>query len=86
MKTSKQKLYIEMESFFRLVKLKAHFKDQHNENERIVLKKLKDHTDITITKADKGGAKVFMDVEDYVNEAHRQLNDKDHYKKMNEDH
>ena len=29
-KTKKQKLYIEMESFFRLVKLKAYFKDQYN--------------------------------------------------------
>ena len=30
-KTNKQKLYIEMESFFRLVKLKTHFDNQHNE-------------------------------------------------------
>ena len=30
-KTNKQKLYIEMASFFRLVKLKSHFKDQYNE-------------------------------------------------------
>ena len=30
-KTNKQKLYIELESFFKLVKLKAHFKDQYKE-------------------------------------------------------
>ena len=30
-KTNKQKLHIKMESFFRLVKIKAHFKDQYHE-------------------------------------------------------
>ena len=30
-KTNKQKLYIEIDPFFRLVKLKAHFKDQYSE-------------------------------------------------------
>ena len=35
------------------------------------MKELSDHTDIIITKADQGGAVVIMDVEDYVNEAHR---------------
>ena len=39
-------------------------------------------TDIIITKADKGGAVVIMDVKDYINKAHRQLI-KDHYKNLN---
>ena len=130
-KTNKQNLCIEMESFFRLVKLKTHFKDQYNEklnaedqsfkpqsnkkwkpnknrqiietyiaaaerelkqqrdisdnkgqknlskSERIALKELSDLTDIIITKADKGGTVVIMDANDYINEAHHQLNIKD---------
>ena len=125
-KTNKQNLYIEMEPSFRLIKLKAHFKDQYNEKSnkedqifkhhskkkwtpnknhhtietyieaterehkqqgdisktkgysnlskggRIAMKELSDHTEIIITKADKGGAVVIMDVKDYINEAHRQ--------------
>ena len=49
------------------------------------MKELSDHTDIIITKADQGGAVVIMDVEDYINEAHRQLNNKDHYEILNKD-
>ena len=43
------------------------------------MKELSHHTDIIITKADKEGAVVIMDAKDYINEAHRQLNNKDHY-------
>ena len=53
--------------------------------ERIAMKELGDHTDIIITKADKGGAAVIMDVKYYINEAHRQLNSKDHCKILNKD-
>ena len=56
-----------------------------SKDERIAMKELSDHTDIIITKADKGGAVVFMDVKNYINEAHRQLNNKDHYKILNKD-
>ena len=49
------------------------------------MKELSDNTDIIITKADKGGAVVIMDVKDYINEAHRQLNNKGHYKISNKD-
>ena len=49
------------------------------------MKELSDHTDIIITKADKGGAVVIMNVKDYINEAHRQLNNKDDYKILNKD-
>ena len=128
-----------MRTFFRLVKLKAHFKDQYNEklnpadqifkpqsnkkwtthknhhtiekyieaterelkqqgdisdnkgynnlskSERIAMKELSDHTDIITTKGNKGGAAVIMDVEHYINEAHRQLNNRDHYNILNKD-
>ena len=56
-----------------------------SKDERIAMKELSDHTDIIITKADKGGAVVFMDIKNYINEAHRQLNNKDHYKILNKD-
>ena len=49
------------------------------------MKELSDHKDIIITKAAKRGAVVIMDVEDYINEAHRQLNNKDRYKMLNKD-
>ena len=35
-----------------------------------------DRDDIIITKADKGGAVVIIDVEDYITEAEYQLNNK----------
>ena len=55
-----------------------------SKGERIAMKKLSDHTDIIITKADKRGV-VIMDVKDCINEVHRQLNNKDHYKILNKD-
>ena len=44
-----------------------------------------DRNDIIITKADKGGAVVIIDVEDYVKEAEHQLSNKDGYKKLQYD-
>ena len=44
-----------------------------------------DRNDIIITKADKGGAVVIIDVEDYVKEAEHQLNNKDIYRKLQYD-
>ena len=49
------------------------------------MNELIDHTDINITKADKGRAAVIPDKKDYISEAHRHLNDKDHYKILNKD-
>ena len=40
--------------------------------------------DIVVCKANKGGAVVITDVEDYINKANRQLNDKRFYKKVEE--
>ena len=50
--------------------------------ERTSLQKLRNRDDIIITKADKGGAIVILDVEDYIAEAERQLNDTTSYEKL----
>ena len=42
-------------------------------------------TGIIITNTDRGGAVVIMNEKYYINEAHRQLNNKNHYKKINKD-
>ena len=137
---NKNQLNKELDDFFRLIKLKAYFKDNNmynpstedqlfkpktnkkwrpdknhhtvetyieatknaleteeqnnNKNkyynnltkgERKALKELADRNDIIITKADKGGAVVIIDVEDYVKEAEHQLSNKDGYKKLQYD-
>ena len=56
-----------------------------SKDERIAMKELSNHTGIIITKVDKGGTAVIMDVKDYINEAHGHLNNKDHYKILNKD-
>lgn len=45
---------------------------------------LKEREDIVVTKADKGGAVVVTDVDDYIKEATRQLSDRKFYKKVEE--
>ena len=128
-----------LESFYRLLKLKAHFKDNENtkltteeqifkpqkkeklspnknhhtvltyievtkrklekeqtkmkekpynnltKNERTSMKELSEREDIIITKDDKGGAVVIVDVKDYIKEAEGQLNDTENYRKLQED-
>ena len=54
-------------------------------NERTSMKKLSEREDIIITKADKGGAVVIVDVKDYIKEAERQLNNTENYRKFQED-
>ena len=44
-------------------------------------KQLSERDDI-ITKADKGGTIVIINVDDYIREANRQLNNTDFYKKI----
>ena len=46
------------------------------------MKDLSIRDDIIITKADKGGAVVIIDVDDYINEANRQLNNIEFYKEI----
>ena len=49
------------------------------------LKELETRDDIAITKADKGGAVVIMDVDGYIKEAIRQLENEESYKKLPND-
>ena len=44
-----------------------------------------DQSDIIITEADKGGAVVIIDIEDYAKKAEHQLNNKDANKKLQYD-
>ena len=49
------------------------------------MQELQFRKDIGITDADKGGAVVILDVEDYVKEAEKQLNNNKNYWKINYD-
>ena len=49
------------------------------------MKRLSNNTDIIIKPADKGGATVIMNTEDYVKEAKRQLDNEVHYKRVERD-
>ena len=60
-------------------------KDNLTKEERLALKDLENRDDVIFTKADKGGAVVIWDTQDYINEATRQLNDVTSYKKLDED-
>ena len=47
------------------------------------MQELRSRNDIVITDADNGAAAVILDIEDYVKEAERQLNNKENYRKIN---
>ena len=49
------------------------------------MQNLSKRDDIIITKADKRGAAVIVDVDDYVQEANRQLDNNEFYKKLTTD-
>ena len=51
--------------------------------EQKALQELQFRDDIVTTDADKGGAVVILDVEDYVKEAERQLHNTNNYKRLN---
>jgi hypothetical protein len=55
-----------------------------SKNETKALNDLKNREDIIISKADKGGACVIMDVDNYISEADRQLKDERFYRKVDE--
>ena len=48
------------------------------------LQVLQSKDDIVIAEADKGGAVVILDVEDYIKEAERQLHNTENYKRLNQ--
>jgi hypothetical protein len=54
-------------------------------NERRAIRSLTNNKNIVIKKADKGSAVVVMDIEDYITEAERQLNDVNFYIHKNQD-
>ena len=54
-------------------------------NETEALKDQSIRNDIIITKADKGGAPVLIDVNDYVHETNQQFNNKEFYKEIPDD-
>ena len=49
------------------------------------LKSLRERDDVIISKADKGGAVVIQDIDDYITEAKRQLGDTEYYQKIDHD-
>ena len=53
-------------------------KKRRRRNAKFMQKRLYNHN--IVTKADKGGAVVIVDVDDYVQEANQQLDNKDFYK------
>ena len=53
--------------------------------ELAAMKEFRNRDDLNFTKADKGGALVVMDVDDYITEAKRQLDDAEFYKKLSQD-
>ena len=55
-----------------------------SKKETKAMEDLSKRDDIVACKADKGGAVVITDVDDYINEANRQLNDELFYKKVDE--
>ena len=60
---------------------KAIPKSNLTKNETDTLQPLSQRDDIIMIKADKGGAVVIIDVDDYIREANLQLDNTDFYKK-----
>ena len=58
-------------------------KDNLTKSGRKVMKNLHQRDDIIITKADKEGAVVIMEVEDYIKEANKKVSDTNNYQKLN---
>ena len=53
--------------------------------ERLELQRLRQKNDIIIIKADKGGAITILNLEDYITDAYKQLNNTQCYKKLTYD-
>ena len=71
----------ETEQNMKSIKIKTNLtKDELN-----ALNELQKRGNLIITKADKGGAVVIMDVKDYIDEAKRQLDNENCYKKLTND-
>ena len=71
-----------LEVFKNELQKEEHVKKELEKNEIEALKDLSIRDDIKFIKADKGGAVVFIDVDDYINEMNRQLNNTEFYKEI----
>ena len=60
-------------------------RDNLTKSELEALLNLQKRNDIIITKADKGGAVIILDIQDYIDEANRQLNDNNNYEQLDFD-
>ena len=56
-----------------------------SQHEKNIISGFSKREDLVFTKADKGGATVILDVEDYVEKANKELKDKIYYKKISHD-
>ena len=68
-----------------LTKMKERPYNNQTKSERTSMKELSERVGITITKAEKGGAVVIVDVKDYIKQAERQINNTKNYRKLQED-
>ena len=68
-----------------LTKMKERPYNNLIKSERTSMKELSERVGITITKAEKGGAVVIVDVKDYIKQAERQINNTKNYRKLQED-
>ena len=60
-------------------------RDNLTKSECEALLNLQKRNDIIITKADKGGRVVILDIKDYIDEANRQLNNTNNYEQLDFD-
>ena len=68
-----------------LTKMKERPYNNLTKSERTSMKELSERVGITITKAEKGGAVVIVDVKDYIKQAERQIDNTKNYRKLQED-
>ena len=68
-----------------LTKMKERPYNNLTKSERTSMKELSERVGIIITKAEKGGAVVIVDVKDYIKQAERHINNTKNYRKLQED-
>ena len=56
-----------------------------SQREKNIISEFSKREDLVFTKADKGGATVILDVEDYIEKANRELKEENYYKKVSHD-
>ena len=61
---------------------KTHGTKNLSKYELMAIKTLKNRTDIIMINADKGGAVTILDLNDYINNVNKQLNDPSRYKEL----